>query len=596
MSEARQDEREAALAWDQADAVDRLVAAGDWSLRLRRAELAEVRFRGRRVLRGIRFIVRDRDWRTAQERAVELTDDGDGRLTLAAVAAFDGQDAVSWRLAVEISAGRLTVAAEATILRDFARNRVGLVVLHGPELAGAPLEVVHVDGTTTSTAFPLGISPHQPALDVRGYRWTSDGVAAELELDGEVFEMEDQRNWTDASYKTYSTRLAEPFPVELAAGTRIAQSLRLGCTATGAAPAPPPPLRLTPSAERLPRLQLTSSLDPAVRPTPIEPPLGLLVELDAAGDWAGALERARTEAGGRPLDVRVLASSPAALAEVVAALAPGQVARLGAFDPDSHLTEPPQRAALAAARERLGGGVELTGGTRAHFTELNRGIGRLDGWEGALAFSVTPQMHDRSREQLMESLGIQRLVAEQAVRLAGDRPVDVGPVTLRPRFNAVATSPGAGRRLPDPAAVDPRSASRAAAAWTLGAVAALSVPGVRSLTLGETAGARGVLAGAAGAPLPSGRVARWLAAGGELVELAPEPGEADAVAWIAQRAGDAAVQLLVAELAGATARLGAPCGLRIVRAEGASGETLEHTGQLVVLRPLQAARLLLAPL
>jgi hypothetical protein len=56
------------------------------------------------------------------------------------------------------------------------------------------------------------------------------------------------------------------------------------------------------------------------------------------------------------------------------------------------------------------------------------------------------------------------------------------------------------------------------------------------------------------------------------------------------------VQLLVAELAGATARLGAPCGLRIVRAEGASGETLEHTGQLVVLRPLQAARLLLAPL
>ena len=44
---------------------------------------------------------------------------------------------------------------------------------------------------------------------------------------GDIFEMEDQRNWTDASYKTYSTPLALPFPVEVTAGTSIAQSVTL---------------------------------------------------------------------------------------------------------------------------------------------------------------------------------------------------------------------------------------------------------------------------------------------------------------------------------------------------------------------------------
>ena len=36
--------------------------------------------------------------------------------------------------------------------------------------------------------------------------------------------MEDQRNWTDASFKTYSTPLSEPIPVTVKAGTRISQA------------------------------------------------------------------------------------------------------------------------------------------------------------------------------------------------------------------------------------------------------------------------------------------------------------------------------------------------------------------------------------
>lgn len=39
--------------------------------------------------------------------------------------------------------------------------------------------------------------------------------------------MEDQRNWTDSSFKTYCTPPQLPYPGKVAAGTRISQTVRL---------------------------------------------------------------------------------------------------------------------------------------------------------------------------------------------------------------------------------------------------------------------------------------------------------------------------------------------------------------------------------
>ena len=47
------------------------------------------------------------------------------------------------------------------------------------------------------------------------------GVEVEVRMEGETFETEDQRNWSDASFKTYGTPLHLPFPVEVAEGTRV---------------------------------------------------------------------------------------------------------------------------------------------------------------------------------------------------------------------------------------------------------------------------------------------------------------------------------------------------------------------------------------
>ena len=60
-----------------------------------------------------------------------------------------------------------------------------------------------------------------------------------IRFEGDLWEMEDQRNWTDASYKTYSTPLRLPYPVEIHEGDRVWQ--RVTIEARGGSPHRLPP-------------------------------------------------------------------------------------------------------------------------------------------------------------------------------------------------------------------------------------------------------------------------------------------------------------------------------------------------------------------
>ena len=44
-------------------------------------------------------------------------------------------------------------------------------------------------------------------MDICGLKHSRDGATVDIVFGGEIFEMEDQRNWSDASYKTYCVPL-----------------------------------------------------------------------------------------------------------------------------------------------------------------------------------------------------------------------------------------------------------------------------------------------------------------------------------------------------------------------------------------------------
>jgi hypothetical protein len=263
----------------------------------------------------------------------------------------------------------------------------------------------------------------------------------------------------------------------------------------------------------------------------------------------------------------------------VTAIAPLSVARVGIYDAATHVTEPELWRALSAALATRRPRPELVGGARSHFTELNRNGERLDPGIEGITFSITPQMHARERSQLVESIAMQRQVARDAVRIAAGRPVHVGPVTLRPRFNAVATSRderegeatadlsrGYGAELAD--ASDPRQMSEALAAWTIAGAAALAIPGVATVCWFEQWGERGIQA-LDGTPYPVASAIAWLHAVSGLPMLAARDAGTGGVWVLAARRQDEVV-VLAANLAavdrtvslvlpdGRTAELGLP--------------------------------------
>ena len=73
--------------------------------------------------------------------------------------------------------------------------------------------------------FPNLIDPDQPFLDITGMKWINNGLTCILDFYGDVFETEDQRNWTDASFKTYCTPLEKPFPATLRKGEGVNQRI-----------------------------------------------------------------------------------------------------------------------------------------------------------------------------------------------------------------------------------------------------------------------------------------------------------------------------------------------------------------------------------
>jgi hypothetical protein len=119
--------------------------------------------------------------------------------------------------------GLITAVFDGEARSAFLRNRIGWCVLHPMSLAGLPVETETPDGSVTGS-YPVAIAPTQPFFDIRSISHPlASGGSVTIRFEGDLFEMEDQRNWTDASYKTYSTPLRIPYPVEIEAGQRVSR-------------------------------------------------------------------------------------------------------------------------------------------------------------------------------------------------------------------------------------------------------------------------------------------------------------------------------------------------------------------------------------
>ena len=507
--------------------------AGPLSMIFEAGDLRYIRFGDHEILRRVYVAVRDHNWDTIlpQLSNVQIEHDGDAfRITYDVKNKGADVDFFWQGIITGDTDGTITFSMDGEALSTFRRNRIGFCVLHPMGCAGIPCRIEKVDGAVEESAFPVTIAPQllvdgeikpvAPFNNMRSVRYeVTSGVEAEVRFEGEIFEMEDQRNWTDASYKTYGTPLSQPFPVEVPAGTKISQRITLTLKmqhepSTGKRDVTTQPLTLEISSgdpRPLPRIGLgvashgeplnTEELERLKRLNLSH----LRVDVDLTQpDYESALRRAIDEARGLGVSLEVAlfltdaaAEELRAFAEVVDRLKPPVGAYL-----IFHKTEASTSAQWVTQARSYLSDAKIGAGTNAYFTDLNRGRPPVEVLD-LVCYSLNPQVHAFDNSSLMETLEAQATTVESTQQFASGLPIAVTPVTLLARFNPNATGPEPEPAPGElPAQVDVRQMSLFGSGWTLGSIKYLSESGASSVTYYETTGWRGVMETASGSPLP----------------------------------------------------------------------------------------------
>lgn len=505
-----------------------LLRAGPLTLEYEAGGLRYIKVGKQEILRRIYVAIRDRNWSTISARISILHKIIQRDSFLIQYRAVHQQNDIEFVWDGTISGstdGTLRFSMSGTALSTFWRNRIGFCVLHPMSCAGAKCIVEHIDGTVRQDIFPVEISPHQPFQDIQVITHAvQPGLQAEVRFSGDTFEMEDQRNWTDASYKTYSTPLNLPFPVEIPKGAHIQQSVELRLigevnpSSITQRDNTLEPVQLVVSSEavgRLPRLGLcAASHNEPLSSQEIERLRGLNLShlrVDVYfnhPDWEARLGQIVPECKelGVALEAALHLTSESerelsALSRILDILKPRVKAWL-LFDEDGNS---PSAETITLAHKYLGqytAEALFTGGTDAFFAQLNRNRPLLDGLD-LITYSLNPQVHAFDNASLVETLPVQAITLSCAQRFSGGRSIMVSPVTLRMRFNpAATTSDSAPLPYGLPATVDPRQMSLFGAGWTLGSIKYLAEGGAFSVTYYETTGWLGVMEKEVGSLLP----------------------------------------------------------------------------------------------
>lgn len=514
---------------EQPDVVGQILTAGPLTAELDNGNLRYLKVAGVEVLRALSYLVRDENWGTYVPALSGLKIDqrADSFSVQYSARCKRGDMEIAYECSIEGKPdGSLEFTGTATPKTDFLTARTGFVVLHPLKgVAGQPVEIEHVDGKIEKSKFPPLVDPVQPFLLIRSLTHeVLPGLKATVRMDGDAWEMEDHRNWSDASFKTYVRPLALPWPYTLKAGEPVQQSITLRLS--GAAPKTAKGAKSkavevklgTATRQSMPAVGLgmpAEEIDHAIARLDLlklAAPNLLICQFDPR-QRHGQKElygyRVLCEQTGADCELEVVVESVDKFKQELIGVA-GLVRESGlglcavALCPVGDLKSvlpggprppaPPLEELYKAAREAFPG-VKLGGGMFSFFTELNRKRPPAQ----LLDFvhnSTCPIVHaadDRSVMETHEALSYQVATARSYI---GKTPYRVGPSTIGCRDN-----PHGKTFTPNPnnericlVRMDPRQRGLFGAAWTLGYIASFAPTGVEAVSIGAPTGPLGIVA------------------------------------------------------------------------------------------------------
>lgn len=472
-----------------------------------------LRVNGHEVWHGLGYLLRDVGWGTPEpvfDRIQEHPQEWGTLLVLQGCISC-GPDDISdspgpgSHLNLKITlglyaSGELQLRAEAQPSVDLKVNRCGWVLMHPMNCAGQALEVVHADGRTSRSSWPFQVPPWPLFTGVREVRHEyAPGFWAAAYFGGEDYEIEDQRNNADASFKTYSRSNMMPRPYVLRQGQHMVRELRLCLLGDPAPPISPKalPSPCLPSETVNPtRLGMAITADMTLLPQ-----TGLLSMLQAwrpsflhlslwpgqaAPDWTSLSALQKAGQCGLRLDFVVPDELGQGGPGDQQCLALAQELEQVGIAPEMVAAQPcgPNGARLL---RQCFPEAAIGGGTPHFFAQLNRL--ELSGGEDFMSFTVCPTVHGAGDAHVMHGLRSLPSMLQTARTRHPGRVWHLGPSSLAARASPLGPLPPcSGKERKALAGIDPRTPGLFGAAWLLGhlasalraSVQALSVPALAS--------------------------------------------------------------------------------------------------------------------
>ena len=486
----------------------RKLVAGPLTLEYSEGSLWNISNGSEEVIRRIYLVFQDINWTSRpfviKDEIWEVSD----RSFSAKIKAQGSHDAKDLSVELEITgseSGEITYGFSASTAVSFMRNRLGLCLLHPiAGLAGRECELTKADGAVEISRFPDAISPNQPFLNLSGISHKlQSGQVVSVNFKGEIFESEDHRNWSDASYKTYCTPISLPFPAQVTPGETLSQKITISISGEHTtAISKNESAVITVGAEEieLPEIGLGLSEDPAhlivseyagFEDLAIK---HLRLALNGNSQIRSAVEKALlvTKQLKIDLDLAIKAESPEQLKAILQSIIEikDQIRSFYIFSASEKTTP---IGFIQVAEELLGDKSKIIGGTDLYFTELNRNQGSVD-FVDQVNFSINPQVHSFDDRTLIQNTATQKVISTNAHRIAKGKKVSIGPITLRPRYNPNATQPSKDlSNTALPSSVDARQRTWFAEGWTAMSIRSIAESeSISTLTYFETLGWRGI--------------------------------------------------------------------------------------------------------
>lgn len=460
-------------------------------------DLRKINIQGKEIIQRIYFAVRDEEWLNIEPVCENFSAETSETRSIYSYDLFFKKDKVDFvtRLTIRIENNTFVIEATGKALSDFMKNRIGLCIHLPSSLKGTPCNVSHTDHTSSSTILPHLVSPHQPIKDISQIELRFDRFSAKIDFTGDIFEMEDQRNWTDASYKIYSTPLELPFPVEVKKGDLFYQKISVTVSSN---------LHNATYSNNGNPTNTTQTTIPSLR-------MGTIIPDNRSDDLMNHfLEKKFLPFSFLRIDFHLYndrweedvrdsvqftkkMNIPIYAILYFSKRHDNEMEAFKSFCKHYSLTQRIQFIALLSSEEFVLSDNELLhllptlrlffpnakigAGTDANFAQLNRNYPSVKEFD-FVCYSIQPQEHASDKLSITENIMGQYDTIKTAQTLGNDKPVHIISLSLFRRFNANVDRIGSNNHVPDYR----YAGSHFETAWFIGALHELITAGAKVIT------------------------------------------------------------------------------------------------------------------